>query len=183
MFIFQERMRESGMVRVFHVRLLANEVVLVRTEDYVQCIHYARSVLSTSTASLTTREARQQREYELRTLDVFRDDVVESSKYRQTNITKEELFRVLRFPRGDGRGTRGGNAAGTTQSASSSSTSSWDLVKVLMKEGFLVHDEIEENTYRFSIPRSGKVWKYVRDGAREITTKIRRHDYHEMLLR
>mmetsp|Transcript_12973 Transcript_12973/g.39926 ORF Transcript_12973/g.39926 Transcript_12973/m.39926 type:complete len:190 (-) Transcript_12973:1494-2063(-) len=54
-----------------------------------------------------------------------------------------------------------------------------DMVRILMREGLLLRRVDDDLNILFSVPRAGKIWKYVRDGAREIANILSRCEYHE----
>lgn len=58
-----------------------------------------------------------------------------------------------------------------------------EMISVHVGEGLLLRTGSDDEMYSFAIPSCGKFWKSVRDGAKDLSQKIKRKPYHEIALR
>ncbi|KAJ8905400.1 hypothetical protein NDN08_001907 [Rhodosorus marinus] len=141
-----ELMRAIGEVRLLKAVLIKDDIAVVTTDDYIECIDMKlRSCKKDTLDDLALRR--------------FRDHTVPT--YRQKSIAKEELRHSLHPSR---------------------VKQSMEMTSAILRLGFAVRVASDEGSFNFSVPSWGRFWKNVRDGSKELTQKLRRQEYNELML-
>mmetsp|Transcript_13423 Transcript_13423/g.53906 ORF Transcript_13423/g.53906 Transcript_13423/m.53906 type:complete len:189 (-) Transcript_13423:1958-2524(-) len=139
-------MRAIGELRLLKAVLIRDDIAVVTTDDYIECIDM--KLLSCKEGTLDEVALRR-----------FRDHTVPT--YRHKSITKEELRHSLHPSR-------------VKQSV--------EMTSAILRSGFVVRAASDDQSFNFSVPSWGRFWKNVRDGSKELTQKLRRQEYNELML-